>query len=91
MKRRHVTITAFVLGMLLLFLPAPSNAQAALDGGVLSIAMSEDAHHLNPLTYGTIYEGNVLGHIYEPLVRYDVNYNPVPCLDSSWSFNDTYT
>ncbi len=92
MKRRHVMMTAFVLGAMLLFFPGqPVNAQAMIDGGVLSIPMSEDAHHLNPLTWSTIYEGNVIGHIYEPLVRYDVDYNPVPCLASSWSFNDSYT
>ncbi|MFX1253545.1 MAG: ABC transporter substrate-binding protein [Promethearchaeota archaeon] len=95
MKLRSMILFGIIVTTVIGFLPsAPpvlAQAQEPIRGGNLIIPKPADAHHLNPLTWGTIYESEVLSHIYEPLVIYDVNDTPVPCLATGWSWNDSLT
>jgi peptide/nickel transport system substrate-binding protein len=66
-----------------------AQTETIIRGGTLVTPLVSDAHHLNPLTWGTTYEAYVLGHIYDPLVRLDVNNQFQPGLAHTWSVDAT--
>ncbi|MCG3221424.1 MAG: hypothetical protein H7641_08595, partial [Candidatus Heimdallarchaeota archaeon] len=59
--------------------------------GTLTTTITSDIMVLNPFTWGMANERDVIDHIYEPLVRRDVNHQPTPALCSDWEISSDYT
>ncbi len=53
-------------------------------GGSVTVASGTDPLTLNPLTYGSIYEGYIIDFVYDALVYLDTENNPIPVLATSW-------
>jgi len=92
MKRKITILFTFIISLSML-LGTLSNVFAQDDlfvGGVYNVPMGSDALTLSPLTWGTVYEWEIIDHVYDSLVRYDVDNQPVPVLCESYTYNSTY-
>lgn len=80
----------FIVTIMVASSPMFVHAQDPFVGGTLITPLSSEPLTLNPFTWGSIYESHIIGHMYDALVQYDVNNQPVPVLCESWSYNETY-
>ena len=58
------------------------------EGTTFTMAITEEIDTLNPLSAWMQVSYEALLLIYDPLVRYDVNLDPVPCLAESWEISE---
>ena len=90
----------FAFGFLLLFVlgcpretPQPPPRKPAAtnvpqDGGKLVRRLENDVKTLNYILHTEEEERQILAFIYEPLVAFDQNLNPIPCLATKWEIAD---
>ncbi|MHA1222091.1 MAG: ABC transporter substrate-binding protein [Candidatus Heimdallarchaeaceae archaeon] len=92
MKRKLIISAAVLLAVIMSLSPYFSVVaqEEPFVGGKIAYSMGSDALTLNPYTYGSIYEAEIINHIYDGCVAYDVNNQPQPVLASSWTYNSTY-
>lgn len=55
---------------------------------VFKLAIQEEIDTFNPLSAWSIVSAEALMLVYDPLVRYDASYDPVPCLAKSWDISE---
>ncbi|MCE7741116.1 MAG: ABC transporter substrate-binding protein [Candidatus Heimdallarchaeota archaeon] len=60
-------------------------------GGSITVASGTDPLTLNPLTYGSIYEGYIIDFVYDALIALDTENNPMPILAESWEHSTDNT
>ncbi len=65
--------------------------QEPIIGGILHTPLSADAHALNPFSWTTTYEAYIIWHIYDPLVRMDLENQAFACIAESWSHSTDYS
>lgn len=83
-------VIAFCLILVLCFSMAGCGGQETAGGGVKTfrIGTTTDIDTLNPLSSYMQIGFEVFLLVYDPLVRYDENYNPVGSLAESWTVSD---
>lgn len=85
MNKKLLIVTAVFCAVIMSTSPIMSVvAQDYFVGGTVTVASGTDPLTLNPLTYGSIYEGYIIGFVYDSLVYLDTDNEPVPILASSW-------
>lgn len=68
--------------------PSPQPAPAApRDGGRLQRRIESDVQTLNYFLHSGEEERQVLAYIYEPLIAFDQNLQPIPCLATKWEIS----
>ncbi|PYQ28138.1 MAG: hypothetical protein DMF56_17010 [Acidobacteria bacterium] len=67
--------------------PAPPT-NAPRDGGRLTRRLEYDVKTLNYILHDSEDERQVLAFIYEPLIAFDQNLSPIPCLAAKWEVGD---
>jgi len=78
-----------MLAFILLITCAGCGAKEAASGEVIfTLAIQEEIDTFNPLSAWSIVSAEALMLVYDPLVRYDDAYDPVPCLAKSWELSD---
>ena len=90
---KKLLISATIL-MLVLMGMSPSlmvMGQEPIYGGILQTPLSADAHALNPFSWTTTYEAYVIWHIYDPLVRMDLENQAYATIAESWSHSTDYS
>ncbi|NPD88945.1 MAG: ABC transporter substrate-binding protein [Asgard group archaeon] len=65
--------------------------QEPIYGGIMHTPLSADAHALNPFSWTTTYEAYVIWHIYDPLVRLDLENQAYACIAESWSHSTDFS
>ena len=86
MNRKLLITTALFLAVIMSSSPSMS-VMAQGDyfvGGSVTVASGTDPLTLNPLTYGSIYEGYIIDFVYDALIYLDTENNPIPVLCESW-------
>jgi peptide/nickel transport system substrate-binding protein len=69
--------------------PAPRPVtNAPRDGGRLTRRIENDVKTLNYILHDLEEERQVLAYIYEPLIAFDQNLSPIPCLATKWEISD---
>jgi peptide/nickel transport system substrate-binding protein len=87
MKTKQVF--AFMLMIILLStLTACGSKQTASEEVSFKLAIQEEIDTFNPLSAWSIVSAEALMLVYDPLVRFDEEYNPVPCLATSWEISE---
>jgi peptide/nickel transport system substrate-binding protein len=91
MKTKQVL--AFIFTIILLFNCTACGSQGTASEEVsFKLAIQEEIDTFNPLSAWSIVSAEALMLVYDPLVRYDESYGPVPCLATSWEVsNDQLT
>lgn len=88
---RRALLASLVLGGTILALGGPATAQEPKQGGTLNIVIQPEPPSL---MLGIVQNGPtqmVAGNIYESLLRYDHELDPMPSLAESWEVNDDGT
>ncbi|MBY9000147.1 MAG: ABC transporter substrate-binding protein [Candidatus Heimdallarchaeota archaeon] len=75
--------------MMVSLVPNSIIAQDPIYGGTLFTPMGSDIDTLNMFTQGTTYSSYILDHIYDSLVKYDVDNVPQPILCTAWEYDVT--
>ena len=70
--------------------PVPASGAEPSVGGTAAYEMGGDATTLNPYTWGSVYDFNAIGAIYDPLIQYDVDNQPTAAIAKSWSHDDDF-
>ncbi len=83
-KWKNSCLTFFIIAILSASTTFSTFALKADYGGILTTMIDSDILTLNPWFWGMYNEKQVLDYIYDSLVRYDVNNEPVPVLCSAW-------
>jgi peptide/nickel transport system substrate-binding protein len=87
MKTKQVL--AFIFTFILLFNCTACGSQGTASEEVsFKLAIQEEIDTFNPLSAWSIVSAEALMLVYDPLVRYDEAYGPVPCLATSWDVSD---
>ena len=74
--------------------PTPIPQQQIRDGGRLQRRIESDVQTLNYILHSGEEERQVLAYLYEPLLAFDANLQPIPCLATKWEISAdrrTYT
>ncbi|NIA12941.1 MAG: hypothetical protein GWP08_02585 [Nitrospiraceae bacterium] len=71
--------------------PEPSEERPGVDGDWLVARLSAEMSHLNPLTSTDYYARQVIGWVFEPLIKYDnETLEPIPHIAESWEISDDH-
>ncbi len=81
-------LTAILLVLVMIFSVTGCGGGTVADGNTFTFAISEEIDTLNPLSSWLMVSYEVLLLVYDPLVRYDENLEPSPCLAESWELSD---
>ena len=88
-KSTWTTICGLILALLLL---PGSTVLASKADGILRVGWTQEPRTLNPMGYDTIQGGMIMrSMLYDTLVGYDTNLEPVPMLAKSWSTSEDGT
>jgi peptide/nickel transport system substrate-binding protein len=80
---------ALIFTFILLFnCTACSSKESVSEEVSFKLAIQEEIDTFNPLSAWSIVSAEALMLVYDPLVRYDKAYGPVPCLATSWEVSD---
>ena len=90
-KWKNIILTVVVIAVLTTSTTVSALAQKTDYAGILTTMIDSDILTLNPWFWGMYNEKQVLDHIYDSLVRYDVNNEPVPALCSAWQHSADLT
>ena len=77
-----ITVAAFALAAIS---AVPSWAQAPKKGGEMHIAVVPEPIHLGLGMTGQLSAYTISSKIYQPLIKYDYNFKPIPVLAESWT------
>ena len=66
----------------------PPATNAPRDGGRLTRRLEYDVKTLNYILHDSEDERQVLAFLYEPLIAFDRNLSPIPCLATKWEVGD---
>lgn len=89
MKRNATKLVALLLILLLaLGTIGCSGGETQEEGSTFTMAITEQIDTLNPLSAWMQVSYEALLLLYDPLVRYDENLDPVPCLAKSWEISE---
>jgi peptide/nickel transport system substrate-binding protein len=83
-KWKTILFTSVMIAVLSVSTTLSTLAQKLEFEGTLTTTINSDIMTMNPFVWGMLNEKLVLDHIYEPLVRYDVNNVPQPALCTEW-------
>ena len=87
MKTKQILV--LILTFVLLFnSTACGDKKTAPEEVSFKLAIQEEIDTFNPLSAWSIVSAEALMLVYDPLVRYDAAYGPVPCLATSWEVSD---
>ncbi len=90
MKNKNMILTTVFLSLLMILQPVSVvqvQAQTVKPiGGVVKTMMGSDAKTLNPLFWGSVYDLEIIGYIYESLVGTDINNEYVPLISTGWNY-----
>lgn len=87
-RRRFLGTAAAVAVGTVLPLPAWAAHEAVVEGGTLTVTLSADPSSLNPMLSQTSPTFATANQIFDTLVKYDSDFNPVPWLAKSWTISE---
>lgn len=87
MKTKSVLFIMLTL-MLLVTSTSCGTSNVATEEATFKLAIQEEIDTFNPLSAWSIVSAEALLLVYDPLVRYDENYDPVPSLAEKWELSD---
>lgn len=89
MKTKQVLTLCVVFILLLTCCTACGAKKTGTDQEVtFTVAIQEEIDTFNPISAESIVSAEAFLLLYDPLVRYDAAYKPVPCLATSWEISE---
>ena len=85
MVRSKMTLRAAAAAALLLVTACGGGDGSGGAGGTIVVGMRSDYGGFNPITSDALYSMELMNYaLFTPLIQYDENLQPRPCLAESW-------
>jgi ABC-type transport system substrate-binding protein len=78
MKNRKLSLTACILVIMVMVVNSTAFPAQVPRGGTLTVVWHDDVASLNPFFWSTLYDLNIMNHVYDPLVKEDLDYQKLP-------------